>query len=629
METLLFAVTYTSALTLPGFAVCQLAQRHRIGYSPLAFISLSYLIFALLFIAANNQAIPSGALKLALGIIVLISFIYLLSKSAFRDDKDWVLPTTSIGLLSLLYQLILGAYSEVPADAYAHLERIQSARLQIDSDSLGAALSWKQLLQQGSGVYYYLVALIDSPFGLTGTRLFEALDFLNRTLFLTGVFFFSKQVFRASERKITIAYLAVVFVALHMGINVFSFVRYYSLAPSILALVLYFYAASLFVDIITKEISPSGSGLRAFLIFCLMIGCAAIHVQEAMFIAITVTAISIIAAIFAAFPTERLSPQKLAVCIGIVAVAAASFAVIYIYSHLNLTRAPNSQWRLWEFGEGFGIFPQLTILNLKYQFIRVTTLWGLLVYFLFFLNIKRYRENYFVLAGMLSPLITFLNPFFIDLFLRHYNSTTIWRTCYLIPLHFVAADLFIFYLSRLRSALTIRKRTFSACILFLMMSLLTPIKNTWNSVHYSRFPTLYISEQNSSYVNYTDLLKHMEAYDNKEMILTDPMTGYMISALTKHESERRKFFRDHRYKRFSFYDYSNNPLHKYSGKLLVVNQRPKTKSKIGRIAGHWRENEWESTKNYYPPELLQHLAQNPTKFSKVWAENQISVYRIN
>ena len=41
---------------------------------------------------------------------------------------------------------------------------------------------------------------------------------------------------------------------------------------------------------------------------------------------------------------------------------------------------------------------------------------------------------------MLIPFFTVFNPFFTDLFLRLTDSTVLWRFCFLIPIHYVAAD---------------------------------------------------------------------------------------------------------------------------------------------------------------------------------------------
>ncbi|WP_353412560.1 hypothetical protein [Arenicella sp. 4NH20-0111] len=628
MNTLLFGVAYIALFTLPGVALCHLGRRHKFESSPLAFISLSYLVFTLIFILANSLSFESNTLIIGLVIGSLGSTFYLFRQSAFSTQSDWVVPTLTVIGASLLYHAIFGSYAEVPADVYAHLERIQAAQNEVSNNSLGPALPWTKLLRQGSGVYYFYAAIIAEPFHLSGMALFEALDFLNRTLFLLGVFFFSRLLFSRSPHANKASYLAVLFVTLHMGINVFSFVRYYSLAPSILALPLYFYAISLFIEIVSKPMQQASVAIRLFLILLLVIACAAIHVQEAMFIVTIIATMAIVILSSLLLPIERPSPSTLLLCGVIMLIALISFISIYLYSASNLTRAPNAHWRLWEFGEGFWFFPQLTILNLKYQFIRVTTIWGLLVYVLFFLNIRRYKKNYFILAGMLSPIFTFLNPFFVDLFLRHYNSTTIWRTCYLIPLHFVAADLFLHYLKQLQGSPKISTKIASGSILLSLAILLTPIANTWKASHYSRFPTLFHNERVVSYKHYSDLLKALDSLPDKRNVLTDPMTGYMISGLTKHHSSRKKFYRNNSYKHFSFKHYNDNPLDQHSGMLLIVNLRAKVKSGVGELANHWSKNEWLNTKNYYPNQLLVHLESRPNTFSKIWSKDEITIYEI-
>jgi len=219
---------------------------------------------------------------------------------------------------------------------------------------------------------------------------------------------------------------------------------------------------------------------------------------------------------------------------------------------------------------------------------------------------------------MLSPLITFLNPFFIDTFLRNYNSTTVWRLCYLLPIHFVAADLFVYYASRIQNDSFV-KRSASALIVTLLLLLLAPLNNnTWQGAHYSRVPTLIASDPDLSYASYNDLLDFLNTLKQEEQVLTDPMLGYMISGLTKH-----------RFKRFSYYDYSNLPLDRYDNHLLVVNQRQLKESRLGELGQHWRKNEWQETRHYYPKELLAHITERPDTFTRLWSNEGVSVYRIN
>ena len=536
------------------------------------------------------------------------------------------MPIIFITIASAIYQVIVGSFNEVPADIYAHMERYQEAVTFLSNNSLGGALPFRELLFQKSGVSYFLMAGIANITGASTEQVISVIDFANRTLFLLAIFFFTSSIFKGRQHNISIASMAVIFTALHMGVNVFAYIRYYTLAPTMLNMIVYMSAIILFLSLIAQRFK-STSWLLYGVLFFLIAAAASIHVQEAMFIGVMVAVISFLGMISCVRFIPIKSPHDFRQTIVISIVASIAFVSIYIYSHLNLPRAVNAHWRLWEFGAGVGLLPDLTTLNLKFQFSRVMTLWGIFVYLLFFVHIRRYRNNIFILAGMLSPAVTFLNPFFVDLFLRHYNSTTLWRLCYLIPVHFVAADLFIFYSQKLREN-GFLKRSISLIVVLLMIALLLPIKNTWQGIHYSRFPTLGATNEKLGYAYYQDLLTFLESLDQPYEILTDPMTGYMVSAMTKHESKRRKFFRSHGHKRFSFYDYSNNPLIQYKGYLLIVNQRKKHLSNLGLIANHWSKNEWKNTDNYYPKELIEHLNENSNRFHKEWGKEGVSVFLV-
>ena len=630
MSGALFLLFYVAMLFLPGYAVLKLL---RLRFDPFNFsLSFSYATFTLLFVISNYFAVSASNFTYLIFSCLAVSMGYIIFvHSTERNHNTYgakchLVPVTIIGALSGLYQTMFGSFLEVPADIYTHIERYQYAIATFRNDSLGNPLLWKQLLFQKSGVFYHLLASVAYLTNNSIETLISIVDFTNRTLFLCAIYFFTKTIFKNQEGSTAVSAAAVLFVFLHMGINVFSYVRYYSLAPTMLNMVVYFTTIGVFLKTIRQSFTTQSIG-NYFIILLLVLTASAVHVQEAIFIIIIIALISTVVVV----STLNILPYKLDVdtrqSLVVFTLGILGFISVYLYSHYNLARAPNAHWRLWEFGQGIGFIPDITTLNLKLQFPRVMTLWGILVYILFFLNINRYRKNLFILAGMLSPLATILNPFFIDLFLRHYSSTAVWRLCYLIPVHFVASDLFIHYCKSIREHPGLKKAGV-ALILVAMVGLLLPIENTWRNIHYSRFPTLGQSDKNLSVTYYQDLISELESIGQYHQILTDPMTGYMVSAMTRHYSSRNKFFRDFRFKQFTFPDYSGNPLRKYRNYLLIVNNRIKTESRIGKLSGHWAETQWLETHRYYSPELLAHLSNNPNLFELLWSENDILIYKI-
>jgi len=268
-------------------------------------------------------------------------------------------------------------------------------------------------------------------------------------------------------------------------------------------------------------------------------------------------------------------------------------------------------------------------LNLKYQFIRVITLWGVLVYIAVIFYWRDIRQNVFLVAGLISPILTIMNPFFVDLFLRLDNSTTLWRMSYLIPLHFVAAFLVVKIVEDCRESFKFGIRQILGFVfVFLSILLLLPIKNTYANIHYSRFPTLVAVKPQNNFSHIDDALTALRGMEKKHIVLTDPVTGYVVSGMTHHHSYRHKFL-PRRYIKFSFDDYNDLPLRKHKGKLVLINQRFGSYSKVGELSRHWSENVL-NVERYYPQVLLEHLQANNNRFSLLWesAEKDMRLYKI-
>jgi hypothetical protein len=270
---------------------------------------------------------------------------------------------------------------------------------------------------------------------------------------------------------------------------------------------------------------------------------------------------------------------------------------------------------------------------------QVVTAWGLLVYLLFFLNWRRYQGNLYLMAGMLLPLFTVFNPFFTDLFLRVVDSTVLWRFCFLLPIHYVAADLFIFYGQRIfvngmanTSKINVKQQIFSILSICAMLALLLPMLNTWKGVHYSRYPTLKASNESQSYQHLQDVIDFLNVIPNQEIILTDPVTGYVLTGFTKHYSSRDKFAINpySGFKQFTFEEYSLDPLAEYAGNLLVVNKRTINQgdSFVGALSRHWPTDLFKRITPFYTDSLLQHLNNNEGRFKKLYQHDEITIYRL-
>ena len=623
-----------ACLTVPGWAACTWLniKENRILHS----IAISYSIFFLVFSLCSYFKVIEGALIIAvlstLAASMLLVAIAYTKKRLLINGFEQLPYVIGIFLCAFTYNLILGVASDVPSDIYAHLERFQRVFDDLNNEPIDEVLQSRHWLKQGYGWYYFLAA-IASTTSATSVDVIDSVSVITNTLFFISLFCFSRSLFNDRTAAVIIAIMVCIFTAAHMGVNVFAFARYYTAGPTMIGFCIYFAAIRYFLDSLSHYSLPSLAKSAVIMAAYILVGIGN-HTQEAMFIVVMCSIMILILSFKYLLKRSSLdspsSPfqhldRRFIYSSAILIVT--SFCAIYVYTIINSDRAAINDIRLWQTPELFGVLPSFTVLNLGHQFIQVITLWGCLVYLLFFLNYQRYRHNFFILAGMASPLFTILNPAFVDLFLHHKSFTTLWRLSYLVTIHFVAADLFVQYWQQARQP-QVKNRLIYLTIISLLIGLLLPFKNTWQEAHYSRVPTLTKTKAENSYRHYSDLISFLSTQE-KNTIVTDPITGYLVAAMTHHQSPRRKFFRDYKYNDFSFYEYDQDTLKKYKGYLLLINKRAQAVSNLGQLSGHWPADQLKQIHYYYPDALIKHVNSNPKSFEQLWTKNGISLYQIN
>lgn len=637
MSTSLIAqlIIHCLALIFPGVVICNFLKFDR--YNLLYSLGFSYAFFVFLFLTFKLLGLGGKIFVLFFFSAVAVSILIIAVDwlRSFRNNflgnmRDSILDngavyTFLIIVISAVYHFYFGVYSELFSDLYAHMGRVQAALRDIKSNSLGAEIGFLKMFFQGSNVHYYIPASIAYLTGASSSEILFAGSFVGGTSFLIAVFLFSKSVFSDMESSTAAALVVTVLVFLHFGVSVFSYVRYYAVAPTMACMLLYFVALDFFFNIIKDEITFRV--FKSYMIIASMVLVAmASHIQEAIFIVVMLSTSAFIV-LFSKFSFLRLEVRaNYLQAILVSFFAFISFCILYIYASSSLEKSPNHHWKLWVFCESeVSLLPDCTILNLKKEFIQVITLWGgvIVCFFLFFF--KEFKKNIFILAGMATPFVTFLNPFFVDLFLRFYNATTLWRLSFLMPIHFIAGYLFVRFFE---GALLHCRYKIAFALLFCSISFMVLQGNRPSYLHYSRIPTLLKTHPQASFEYIEDLLEFLSTIESPERVLTDPMTGYVVSAMTKHINLRYKFHEGVYFKKFTFESYDGLPLTRYNDYLLIVNRRWPIQSKIGELSGHWNPDQWNYAKHYYPEELLNHLESNPTIFKVLWQNQSIAVYRI-
>ena len=631
IEFILLALTCT---TLPGLAACRLLniKQNRTLHS----IALSYCIFFIVFSLFSALQILEQALSITILSILIASASLILLTNSVKSESGHNLRSalylSGIFVATITYNYLFGAASDLPSDLYAHLERFQRALSDLSDDDIDSGFQSVNWLRQGYGWYYFL-AVIAGLTNATSAQVLESTNIVTNTLLFTSLFAFSRTLFQQHRAVTWIALFVCLFTAVHMGISIFAFSRYYALGPVMIGFCIYFAAVRYFLDSLIKQ-SLTTTVKHVVIMLIYIFVCVGNHTQEALFI---LTMLSIMTMILSyrqiqtvqyikrlSWSINAYTRRLILIILSLLIVASCA---VYFHTIISSDRSIINDSRLWHTPEFFGVFPSFTLLNFSNQFIQVITLWGCVVYLLFILNYQRYKQNTFIVAGMLSPLCTIFNPLFVDLFLNHKSFTTLWRLSYLVTIHFVAADIFIHYWQQVRQA-TLIERLFALTLIGLLIGLLLPIGNTWQGVHYSRLPTLTKTGAENSYRYYDDLISFLNTQE-KNTVVTDPITGYLVAAMTYHHSPRKKFFVGPKYNHFSFHRYDQNTLKKYQGHLLLVNKRTQASSQVGKLSGHWPENQLKQIHSYYPQALIEHISTYPKQFDLLWSNNGISLYRIN
>jgi hypothetical protein len=242
-------------------------------------------------------------------------------------------------------------------------------------------------------------------------------------------------------------------------------------------------------------------------------------------------------------------------------------------------------------------------------------------------HLKKLSNQPFLILGMLSPVITVFNPLFVDLFIRLEETKVLWRLCYFIPLHFVAAAVCIL-LWQCVSRSSFPKQLICSIALLSLFLLLLPSVGPVKLNIYAKTTLERVGIANRV-EHWKDMIEFLDTLDNKYEILTDPISGYMISAFTPHRTFQYKFLTGRWYdeRPFLFDNYDQFPLSEYNGKLLVVNNRNGDPSRTGELSHHWHKDVLRLS-DYYSTALVVHLETNPDRFEKLWSRDRISIYLI-
>jgi len=549
--------------------------------------------------------------------------------------KGWLIPVVFTCLLTI-YLVRLGPYAEVPADAWWHFGEIQNVQSTLKEGNFPAEHSLSSLVRLNGTYWYYFPA---AALYLSGQSLIEglaALSALNTIVFIGMVYSFALFIFRnmASSRLLlhSAAAASVFFFIVHFGVNIFSFIRYYTFAPVFLNLGMYFATLVLVERLLAGQ---DVSAMRLILLLGLMAAMALIHRQELVYTVIMSFTMLLVAAWNANANTLKnwwsngrwVLRDSYKRALGITALAALLTSIfLWVWFYVSRGRSnPLLNNRLVSVDSLFPFLKNLYILDPTYQFYQVVTAWGVLIFILYLVHKHWFQGNVYLAAAMLVPITTVFNPFFIDFFLRIYYVELVWRMCFMLPLPFIGGYILARYVASLWTETHWRRRVGTITGIIIIMVLLAPIDTRYFQQDYSRLETVRAVKYGNDYRQWQDLIQALNRMESKG-IITDRVTGYVINGLTTHDYPGFKFYGKGAVP-YNLPDYDADSFKGREDWLLVVNQRDGNYSRVGAISKHWSPRELQVSR-HYSIELLRYVTSQPTLFTKVWEGDRIAVYRI-
>ncbi|MDH3691314.1 MAG: hypothetical protein OEU36_17865 [Gammaproteobacteria bacterium] len=632
---MVFALVYLTLLLLPGYALVRICGYDRPRFLFTIALSIIFAVLAML-VAKLLQANTQSYVFLWGSLFSLVAVIWVVQEArrsvafSIRGMLAGITFSTwtaiVLGICVAGYAYWAGPYVEIPSDAIWHLAHIREAYEDIVARN---GLDYYNFPLLFSKIQQHWYMLVGQTIWISGLEVDEALPWIsavNSVLIVIAFYFFSAEVLRPvvkQERTLSaMAAGASLLFVFHFGLSVFSFFRYYTLGPVYLNYVIYMAALlSLWRYLAGTAI------IDRWLLFAVIaaIVMTMLHKQETLFLLTmggTITLIYAWRIVRKQQVTEFSAHGKILLIAGLVAFG---YLAIHAYLYVSVVRHnPLSQGVMTDIGALLPFLHNLYILKPDYQFYQVLTVWGVLVYILYFLSGRELRKSPVIAAGMIVPVLTVFNPVFTDLFLRISWPELLWRVTFVVPLEIAGG---YFLVRSIQSSLSgsVLNRGRSAMVAVLLVITLFPFEGRFFINKFSKFEMLKPVSASNDARYWSELFSRLNTMEDS-LVLTDPVTGYSTNAYTNHNYPAHKFFGggmlDLRKPRYTRSDFNN-----YRGWLLVVNRKDGAHSKTGQSGKHWGQNIMKTSLSYGDA-FLHFVSENPDFFRTLWSGEDQVIYRI-
>lgn len=581
-----------------------------------------------------------GVITVVLTLGVIVKAVYFSNvpnvQSCYRKIADRVIGfynlgcITRVGLLSLMvtFLVLVGPYSEVPADVWQHLENIRREKTYIDEE-----------LFLGRNLWYSLQAHIWTLSEVNFDQYFYWTSLFNTIVFLGVVYSVAKNV--ALDQKISeaksnwIGAISVMFVLCFFGIGVFSYVRYYAFSPSYFCYALYMLAAGVLFNLSNSPgINKKNVLLVVVYLVCLVVAFL-IHKQEALFIVLLTGMLFL----WKVLENLKIALEKrvggkysyvfrkyfVALTIIILVIAVSIFIVIVgpdptlgIHGRLHRDIFDLSDWSKYLHGN--------YVIKINSQVTSVIGYFGILTLIGALLTWRTSRIPLVLIISCLVVLVTVFNPAFNKIFLQYAGQEVLWRISYMALLPIIGSFVLVNNVSEIVDNRSIVVRQSLLVIISIVIGLFEVNRQNFGKYWYwQKFQTIKATSIGNSYVLWTDMVEFLNTIKPRRNVLTDPVTGYILASTTIHSHSRWKFHKQN-YIEFNKPSYSETSFEDYVGWLFVINRRDGAPSITGTISGHWPTNIMNVTE-HYTNEFIDFVRTNK-KFTRIWGKRDIEIYEV-
>lgn len=646
---ILFLALYVVIFLLPGWLVWKLLGLRACWFLYSGAISYSLLVVTML---ANDlagcstswvAAVWAGGVAMLAGAVIIrrrIEHRTVAISSAGQAVcrarlRRFLLPLISfacVGAGVMAYFLYAGPYTELPADAWVHLGKIQDQIEFIHAKApVADTITGTAFFNQGP-YWYRVAALLCVGSGLPLADAMWSLAFANTLLFALCLASFFWTV-AAQERvsvaaKAWLAVLAVFFTMAHQGVSVFAYFRYYVYAPTLLNFTVYL-AFALIALRFLRCAPASARALWLLPVFGLVL--VKVHTQEAIFAFFICWAMGLAHALLRWMRggVRNLNNRCGALSLGFAGACTLLYLAGFIWLHFKHVPGTESLGRLTSLKAMGPWAANLLVMNPAGDCFLTVTLWGCFVYTMFFVFWKPLVRNPYVAGGMAIPLLAWFNPLTLDMFLRQGTAASaLYRLGYIIPLGYVAAYAVVRFAACFgRAGKKTGPALFAALAFVALLVLLLPVRiGGWENPH-SRIFTLKKTPLACDFYRWSDAVNAVMAMGKKNVV-TDPLTALFLRPLTGVRcADKACWIKD-----------DSIPGHDLpvvlaqadpvTGAILLVNRRDGSSSETWRRSGHWPVNILEVSR-WYTPVSQSFIRENPDVFRPCWSNDNAEIYDID